>query len=329
MEAGYDHLLLRSQWQYRFFRASAFSLLIVGAFLLSAGIAYYVYSYKAHADLDKLNVAIPSALDEFPLGFNAALNSSSSAPSLPNEDLTFQDLEEGIQLIGAASDQLTDQAPHLSASAISSQQLYPGETIKSSFWGDPLEYEPVSQVQSALIQGFKPVLLGEAAPLGSLASPTKVMIPSLGVDSTVSALKLRNLGDSRAYETPKNVVGHIPTSANPGESGSIWLFGHLESPIAREGSVFYDLPKIPGLLSKGQDVYAVVENGTRSYLYRITESFVVHQNDMQINYGFLKELKPQYAHLEPGSPNLHLVTCVPRLTYDHRLVVSGVLVGQR
>ena len=77
--------------------------------------------------------------------------------------------------------------------------------------------------------------------------------------------------------------------------------------------MFYNLPKIPDQLRDGQDVYAVVENETASYLYRITETRVVHQDDMKL--------------YDTGGPTIHLVSCVPRFVYDHRLIATGELVG--
>jgi LPXTG-site transpeptidase (sortase) family protein len=111
------------------------------------------------------------------------------------------------------------------------------------------------------------------------------------------------------------VVGHIPETANPGEKGSGWYFGHLESPIRGEGSVFYDLPKIPSLLRQGEKVYIIVENGEDSFLYQVTETKVVPEDQLK-----LYDLK---------EPTVILVTCVPRLIYDHRLVVTAKLVGKK
>ena len=205
--------------------------------------------------------------------------------------------------------------PQISPSAIAAQHPYPGEAIKATYWSNPLEYEPASYVESSLIQGFVALDPSQLMTLGTLPAPTRIIIPSIGVDSDVMGLEILDLGDSRAYDTPKHVVGHIPQSANPGERGSTWLFGHLESPIAREGNVFYNLPKVPDLLRKGQEVYTIVENGTSSYLYRITETKVIHQDDIQL--------------FDSGGPLVHMVVCVPRFVYDHRLIVTGELVGIR
>ena len=217
----------------------------------------------------------------------------------------------------------------ISSDAIASQQLYPGQLINPSAWSDILEYEPASSLEASLIQGFVPVDPSFAPPPGTLTSPNQIIIPSIGVDSNVEGLQIRNLGDSRAYETPNNIVGHIPEGSNPGESGSTWYFGHLESPIAREGNVFYELPKIPEMLRKGQDVYAVVESDSGSFLYQITEAMVVKAEDLSLSYEHLQQQNPDFANLDPNGANLHLVACVPRFVYDHRLVVSGQLIGVR
>ena len=368
MEAGYDYLLLRSRLQQQFIRTSAIFLVIIGAILLTAGIAYFVYAQKARSDLSELNytVAVPQVSDEsvpatsspavVPEGAAAPLNPvavtqgdlgftlplvpspqdvggslgelaqvraastnplnpppSSSSPPPSSQDPGVEGVEEVSQ--STQPPLVEDALPQISPSAIASQQLYPGEALKSVYWGNPLEYEPDSYIESSLIQGFKPLDPSKVAALGTLPAPTRIIIPSIGVDSDVTGLKILDLGDTRAYETPKHVVGHIPQSANPGEKGSTWFFGHLESPIAGEGNVFYNLPKIPDLLRKGEDVYAIVGNGVTSYLYRIIETRVVHQDDMKL--------------YDTGGPTIHLVACVPRWVYDHRLIVTGELVGIR
>ena len=219
--------------------------------------------------------------------------------------------------------------PEISSSAIAAQQLYPGEAIKATYWSNPLEYEPASYIEEYLIQGFRPIDPFLIPPVGTLPAPTHIIIPSIRVDSEVEGLEIVDVGDSRAYVTPKHIVGHIPELANPGEQGSTWFFGHLESPLAGEGNVFYSLPKIPDLLRRGEDVYTMVAAGSVTYLYQITEAFVVHQDDLRMDYGYLQQLKPEFAQLDPGGANIHLVACVPKLVYDHRLVVSGKLVGIR
>ena len=350
MDAGYDYLLLRPRLQQKFIRASAVFLLGTGAVLLSAGIAYFIYAHKARAGLDELNFALAAPVEtQGP----AAVQLPSlpdpvkvAAPIIPVPvvamDLPIIETAPLVDLpafiVEAAPPAETDSpvvsppepvGPLVPASAISAQRLYPANSIRASYWENPLEYEPASYVESSLIQGFRPVDSTMIAPTGTLASPVGLKIPSIAMDTEVEGLEILDLGDSRAYETPKHVVGHIPESSNPGEAGSVWLFGHLESPIAGEGNVFYNLPKIPDLLRRGEDVYTVVEAGGTDYLYQITEAFVVHADELRLDYGELQAIKPDYAHLDPGGANIHLVACVPRFVYDSRLVVSGQLVGVR
>jgi len=60
-------------------------------------------------------------------------------------------------------------------------------------------------------------------------------------------------------------------------------------------------------------VYIIADNGTRQYLYQVTLTRVVPQEDLKLT--------------STDQATIHLVTCVPRLVYDHRLIVTGQLVG--
>lgn len=153
-----------------------------------------------------------------------------------------------------------------------------------------------------------PELLSAAAP-----SPSRIVIPSIGVDSDVSQLRLLSKNTGYEWETPKWVVGHVPTSGNPGMQRQGWYFGHLESPLRREGNVFKRLPDIPPLLKDGETVHIVVEADDRKYLYQVYKSDWVHKDDLKITYS--------------REQDITLVTCYPTLVYDHRLLVTAALVG--
>lgn len=290
MEAGYDYLLLRGRLQRHLLGFSGLFLLIFGALLMAGGGAYYAYAAKARADLEQLNVALPEANRTF------LAHPDSDRPAGPSSDL------EPIS-----------PPPGIPASAIADQRLYAGSPLTVSSWSNPLAYEPLAYREEVLLRGFTPMKMNQALPMGSQLAATRIMIPSLGIDSSVKELAVLALANSRAYETPANTVGHIPKSANVGEAGSSWFFGHLESPVAGEGSVFYHLPKIPELLRKGEDVFIIADNGAQQYLYQVTSTQVVHQSKMKL--------------YDTGRANIHLVACVPTLIYDHRLIVTGELVG--
>jgi LPXTG-site transpeptidase (sortase) family protein len=195
--------------------------------------------------------------------------------------------------------------------------IYPGSLVPSLSWDDPRWADVDNDSNSALFQGFVPLeRSGLPAEVGDLAAPTRIEIPSIGLRSTVKALEVINYGDARGWETPKDVVGHIPTTPNPGEAGNQYLFGHLQSPIRGEGSIFRNLTRIPDLLRKGQDIYVVIYNEEdRAFLYQISQTTVIPQEDFTLQSS--------------SESTITLVACVPAYIYDHRLLVTAKLVGVR
>ena len=148
--------------------------------------------------------------------------------------------------------------------------------------------------------------------IGASIPATRVRIPVIDVDSKVDGLRVLFLEDRYEWETPKNVVGHIPTTATPGDQGEGWYFGHLESLIKGEGNVFRRLPEIPGL-AENYPIYVFLETADRKYVYQVYFTDVVHQDDLKIT--------------DSGKQDITLVTCTPRFYYDHRLLVTAALVG--
>ena len=142
---------------------------------------------------------------------------------------------------------------------------------------------------------------------------TRISVPAIDVDSDVSELRLDISGSNYAWETPKGVVGHVPTSAKPGGRGQGWYFGHLESPIRGEGNVFKKLPEIPPLLKSGETVQVLLESSDGKYLYEVYRTEWVHRDDLRVT--------------DSGENDITLVTCYPTLVYDHRLLVTAALVG--
>ena len=202
----------------------------------------------------------------------------------------------------------------ISGSSASNVSLFPGKAVTADSWDNLYGYEPAYFKEQALLSGFSPI--GESAiAFADIPPSTRILVPAIGVDSTITELAILDLGDSRAYESPDNTVGHIPETANAGQKGASWFFGHTESPISREGSVFFNLQKIPEKLRNGENVYIITDNGANQFLYRATSSRVVHQDDLRLD-------ATPYA-------DINLVSSVPRFVYDHRLVVSGELIALR
>ena len=147
---------------------------------------------------------------------------------------------------------------------------------------------------------------------GALA--TRIRIPAIEVDAVIDELRIRQLGDSLAWETPKRVVGHIPRTAKAGAAGQGWYFGHLESPIRGEGNVFARLPEIPKLAADSP-IYIFLETAGRHYAYQVYVTEIVYEDDIALT--------------DTGAHDITLVTCTPRFYYDHRLLVTAALVGIR
>ena len=149
----------------------------------------------------------------------------------------------------------------------------------------------------------------------SLAPATRIRIPAVNIDSTIKELEVVRTADSSAWETPKHIVGHIPTTSVAGGNGQGWYFGHLESPIRGEGNVFQRLPEIADLLKSdaSEPIYIFLESDDQKFVYQVYLTRVVPQEDLRIS--------------DSGARDITLVTCTPRFVYDHRLMVTAALVG--
>ncbi len=197
--------------------------------------------------------------------------------------------------------------------------IYAGMEMHPKYWHEPLRAAADVRVVVGLPEGFEPASAHDSHRFSAPKTEARrLSIPSIGVDSDVKELAVVDLGSSRSYETPKNTIGHIPETADPGELGNGWFFGHLESPFRGEGNVFQRLPEIADLLRQFAEVgegavYVVVESDTGEYLYEVVATQVVHADELRL--------------YNTDGVYITLVTCVPRLDYSHRLLVTAKLVG--
>ena len=139
-------------------------------------------------------------------------------------------------------------------------------------------------------------------------------IAAIGLDSPVSPLRILHLDDAREYETPKNMVGFIPETAPPGNASSGWYFGHLQSVLLGEGSVFHSLPEVADLVRE-DPVDIILDTTKAEYLYRVTSIREIRQSDMVIS--------------DAKTASITLVTCWPPRIYDHRILVNAELIAVR
>ena len=196
--------------------------------------------------------------------------------------------------------------------AASNVHLFPGMAVSAESWTNLFGYEPPDYRQRQLLTGFIPIDNSDLE-IATIEPATRIIIPSIGINSTITELSILDLGDSRYYESPDHTVGHIPETGIGYENHTSWFFGHTESPISREGSVFFNLQKVPEKLRSGEEVFIITENGDSQFLYRAILSQVFHQNDLTLD--------------TTPSSDIKLVSSVPRFVYDHRLVISGELIA--
>jgi LPXTG-site transpeptidase (sortase) family protein len=196
--------------------------------------------------------------------------------------------------------------------------IYPGQQIHPKYWDAPLwagtdtfTYGEVSRPG-----GFQRIA-ADAVPADLVTSSAKrISIPGIGVDALIEPLNVITEDDgTRRYESPVHVVGSIPETANPGERGNGWLFGHLESPLRGEGNVFHRLPEVPEYLNNGDPIYVSIETDEGEYLYQMVSSKVIPQEELEL--------------YDTDDATITLVTCSRRPFYDHRQIVTAKLVGFR
>lgn len=191
--------------------------------------------------------------------------------------------------------------------------IYPGGSMNPRYWSEPHWAGNLPFGGPTIPEGFIPVDASDTSLLPDDAERgVRMRIPAIDLDGTVSELEILDLGDSRAWSTPDNVVGHIPTTANPGEAANGWYFGHLDNFISNEGDIFRRLPEISEMISN-DPVDIFITTSDAEYMYRVTHTRQLHRDELSLT--------------ETSNAQISLVTCWPFRVYDHRIVVSAVLVA--
>lgn len=289
MEAGYDYLLFRRDYSRVKLWISAIVLLCVGITALGGSGAYYTYKNQVSSTLTELNA-------------NMVIEPDKSVPTITNYDNITEDISSKPK-----------SPPGLSVGDIQNLVFNSGDNINAPGWVDPMTYAPINTDATTLIENFYPIDSTQAMPLGTQKPANRIKIPALSINSPVKELSILNTAKGLKYENPTQSIGHLYNTANAGELGSSWFFGHLESPVAGDGSVFYHLPRIADLIKQGKEVFIITENDHTQFLYKITSTQILKAEDLRLH--------------DSGKASIHLVTCIPRLIYDHRLIATGKLVG--
>jgi LPXTG-site transpeptidase (sortase) family protein len=133
---------------------------------------------------------------------------------------------------------------------------------------------------------------------------TRVAIPSIDLDASVSPVGMVFRGGELRYDVPQREAGQYVGSAAPGTAGNTVIGGH----VARGGGsgVFARLPQV-----RAGDVVEVYR-GDEVFRYFITEVRVVAAD-------------ATYVMRPTQEATLTLITCFPDDNYAERLVVVGRL----
>ena len=216
-----------------------------------------------------------------------------------------------FMLVDTQSDYRSNISPLIDGySSVNISLSAPPKYWGTSSWSSPYDHNSAEQISLRQTQIVDTASLTISDLLGK---PHQIHIPTLKIKSTVQDLEIIDDGGIKRYETPKQIVGRIPTNLKSTDTVSGWYFGHLESPIKGEGNVFRDLPKIAEFLRDGDPIYIHVTNKYREYIYQATESKIVHESKLKL--------------YDAGIENIVLVTCANRPHYDFRQLVTARLVG--
>jgi sortase (surface protein transpeptidase) len=191
--------------------------------------------------------------------------------------------------------------------------LYPGSSINPKYWNDPAWAGPEPFRVPVLPDGYEAVdRPGYGLKNGESSIPIRIRIPDIGLIEAVKQLDLFLYDDGSRYENPDRIVGHIPETANPGENGTGWYFGHQSNFGTDEGAVFARVPEIFNLLSQ-DPVYVYIDTAIASFAYRVYETKVVPRGDLTLSSA-------------PGS-TITLVASWPPFVFDQRFLAVAELVG--
>ena len=135
--------------------------------------------------------------------------------------------------------------------------------------------------------------------------PTRVVVPSAGIDAPIEGVGVVEQGGQAAWETSWTAVGHHIDSALPGSPGNLVLTGHVSVSNPQHSAYFATLDRVqPG------DVVEV-HSGEAVFRYEIEELRVVPPDATEV-------LRADHRS------RVTLITCTPDL--EDRLVVVGRLV---
>jgi sortase A len=167
-------------------------------------------------------------------------------------------------------------------------------------------------------------------PRGDGADPERLVIPRLKLDTRVEeatwAMVDENGTATSEWQIPFDAVGHLVTTAKPGEAGNAVISGHQNL----IGPDQFGLGKFAGLwnLATGDDVYIVDKLG-RIFLFRVSNHYVLQEAGMPLS---VREANFQRIMKDSNTAIATFETCwngvqAPLSGNTYRWVVVANLVG--
>jgi sortase A len=211
--------------------------------------------------------------------------------------------------MGQLNESLEDTSSSVAVLQDTKEARGPNEVQSSTRIPAALPFWAMGPTSLNLSEGDEAPREGLAEEVVEGAPATRMIIPSIGVDSPVVEIGVVYEEGRWQWERPKHAVGHLEGTAQPGQVGNSVMSGHISSPSRGEGQVFKRLPEI-----KLGDV-VIVYTPYRAYAYEVTAKKVVEPGELSV--------------LDPTpDETMTLITCVPDLIYTHRLIVTAKRIGR-
>lgn len=183
----------------------------------------------------------------------------------------------------------------------------------------PRSPEPVASPSAPAPAAPAPVMLqSPGAPPPGSEPPSRLLIPSIGVDSSVVEVGYTLVDEkgalAREWETASYAVGYHQGSALPGGAGNTVLSGHNNI----QGRVFRLLERV----SPGDEVFIETATGRR-FRYVVREQVILPE------LGVPETQRRENARymLPTADARVTLISCWPYWTNTHRVIVVAEFMG--
>lgn len=147
------------------------------------------------------------------------------------------------------------------------------------------------------------------------ANPKYITIPSINLSNT--PIYSLGINKDNQISAPDNIykAGWYTGSAKPGQSGAMFVYGHVSSWTAT--GAFYNLKNL-----KPGNKIIITTGANKTYTYKVVSKQVYDQNKV--------DMKKVLAPIDPNRPGLNLMTCTGQIIkgtseFNQRLVVYTTL----